>query len=97
MSSEHYVLRGGIEGRERLRILARVMRPYTLDLFTQSAIAFRKQGCLDVGCGGGDVTFDLARLVGPKGQVVGVDLDEAKLELARSEAKTFQLDNVDFR
>ncbi len=96
MSSEHYVLRGGIEGRERLRILARVMRPYTLDLFTRVGIPSGSK-VVDVACGGGDVTVDLARIVGPKGHVVGIDLDEAKLELARNEAKTLQLDNVDFR
>jgi SAM-dependent methyltransferase len=53
--------------------------------------------CLDVGCGGGDVTFELADLVGPKGRVVGWDIDEAKLELARREAAETQYDNVEFR
>ena len=28
----HYVIRGGIEGRERLRVLSRVMRPTTMSL-----------------------------------------------------------------
>jgi SAM-dependent methyltransferase len=53
--------------------------------------------CLDVGCGGGDVTFELADLVGPKGRVVGWDIDEAKLELARREAKERNHGNVEFR
>ena len=42
--------------------------------------------CLDVGCGG-DVTFDLARLVGQAGEVVGWDIDATKLDLARREAQ----------
>jgi ubiquinone/menaquinone biosynthesis C-methylase UbiE len=29
---------------------------------------------LDIGCGGGETTLDLARLVAPDGTVVGVDL-----------------------
>jgi len=96
MSAPHYAIRGGIEGRERLRILARVMRPYTLDLFERVGIPSGSK-VLDVACGGGDVTFDLARKVGPNGSVVGIDLDEAKLELARGEAKSLELDNVEFR
>jgi SAM-dependent methyltransferase len=96
MKSNHYIIRGGIEGRERLRVLARVMRPTTLSLFDRVGI---KPGmaCLDVGCGGGDVTLELADLVGSKGRVVGWDIDETKLELARREAVERQQGNVEFR
>jgi hypothetical protein len=57
------------EGRKRLRVLAHVMRPTTLNLFDRVGIR-PGMACLDVGCGGGDVTFELADLVGPKGRVV---------------------------
>jgi 2-polyprenyl-3-methyl-5-hydroxy-6-metoxy-1,4-benzoquinol methylase len=40
--------------------------------------------CLDVGCGGGDVTAMLARRV-PAGRVVGTDRDRTKIALARAE------------
>jgi 2-polyprenyl-3-methyl-5-hydroxy-6-metoxy-1,4-benzoquinol methylase len=92
----HYIIRGGVEGRERLRVLARVMRPTTLNLFDRVGI---KPGmaCLDVGCGGGDVTFELADLVDPRGKVVGWDIDETKLALARREAEERRQGNVDFR
>lgn len=96
MASPHYVIRGGVEGRERLRLLARVMRPATLDLFERVGIP-PGANCLDVACGGGDVTCDLARLVGPQGRVLGIDLDEAKLELARREAEAGQVSNVAFQ
>jgi SAM-dependent methyltransferase len=91
-----YIIRGGVEGRERLRILARVMRPTALQLFETVGI---KSGmkCLDVGCGGGDVTFDLAELVGPNGRVVGWDIDKVKLELARRESEERRQNNVEFR
>jgi SAM-dependent methyltransferase len=52
--------------------------------------------CLDLGCGGGDVTVDLARRVGPTGKVVGTDIDAVKLDLARREAESQQLENVEF-
>ncbi|MDB4948791.1 MAG: hypothetical protein JWM27_1440 [Gemmatimonadetes bacterium] len=91
-----YALRGGSEGRERLRVLARVMRPTTLALFDRVGIG-AGMSCLDVGCGGGDVTLDLAARVGPSGRVVGVDVDAAKVDLARAEAAERGAANVEFR
>ncbi len=52
--------------------------------------------CLDVGCGGGAVTLDLARLVGPNGRVVGLDFDPVKLEHARQDALEKHVDNAFF-
>jgi ubiquinone/menaquinone biosynthesis C-methylase UbiE len=52
--------------------------------------------CLDVGCGGGDVTLKMAALVGAEGNVVGVDRDEAILRLAGQEAERRGL-SVTFR
>jgi ubiquinone/menaquinone biosynthesis C-methylase UbiE len=96
MTMPSYIIRGGQAGRERLRLLARVMQPTTAALFERAGL---REGlrCLDAGCGGGDVSFDLARLVGPKGRVVGIDLDEGKLAAARAEAAAAGLANVEFR
>lgn len=93
---KHYVIRGGVEGRERLRVLARVMRPSTTALFERLGIR-EGQACLDVGCGGGDVTLELARRVGAGGRAVGLDLDETKIQLARAEAAGLGVENVEFR
>src|SRR5579883_3239327 len=41
------------------------------------------QRVLDVGCGMGDPTLQVAVLVGPHGRVVGLDLSEAMLAAAR--------------
>lgn len=41
---------------------------------------------LDVGCGPGTITLDLAAAVGPTGRVVGVDASEAAVAAARAEA-----------
>ena len=90
-----YVIRGGAEGRARLRILARALWPTTERLLHSAGIT-PGMSCLDVGCGGGDVSFALARLVGALGRVVGVDLDETKLQLAREEAARDGLQNVEF-
>jgi SAM-dependent methyltransferase len=50
---------------------------------------------LDCGCGVGSITLDLAGLVAP-GKVIGVDMDEGQLEIARANAKQRGLTNVTF-
>jgi ubiquinone/menaquinone biosynthesis C-methylase UbiE len=51
---------------------------------------------LDVGCGVGDVTLQIARMVGPEGSVIGVDIDPDVLDVARERAVHCKLDNVIF-
>src|SRR5215213_1245354 len=84
--SEDYVLRGGREGADRLRILNRVKWPSTEPLLEAAGLRAGMR-CLDVGCGGGDVTLKMAAMVGPEGHVVGVDRDQSILQLARREAE----------
>jgi SAM-dependent methyltransferase len=83
--SEGYVLRGGRAGAERLRLLNRAKWPTTEPLLGAAGLRAGMR-CLDVGCGGGDVTLKMAALVGAEGSVVGVDRDQSILELARQEA-----------
>ena len=52
---------------------------------------------LDVGCGSGASALPAAELVGPSGQVIGVDLAEQLLSLARAKAAERGLNNVEFR
>jgi SAM-dependent methyltransferase len=40
---------------------------------------------LDIGCGTGAITADIARAVGPNGRVVGLDRDESLLVIARGD------------
>jgi SAM-dependent methyltransferase len=51
---------------------------------------------LDIGCGFGDTTQQIAALVGPDGRVVGVDAAPRFIETARAEASTAGLSNVHF-
>jgi SAM-dependent methyltransferase len=51
---------------------------------------------LDVGCGPGTITIDLARRVAP-GQVIGLDRVEEPLESARTDAVEAGVDNVTFQ
>ncbi|NNN01004.1 MAG: methyltransferase domain-containing protein [Acidimicrobiaceae bacterium] len=50
---------------------------------------------LDVGCGPGTITADFANLVAP-GAVVGIDLSETVIEIARRQSAPRQLANLSF-
>ncbi|WP_427925509.1 class I SAM-dependent methyltransferase [Streptomyces sp. cg40] len=51
---------------------------------------------LDVGCGTGGVSLAAARIAGPRGRVVGVDMNPAVLETARANAAAAAMENVGF-
>ena len=51
---------------------------------------------LDIGCGPGTITMDLAELVGPEGRVTALERTDDALGLAREEARRREVDNVDF-
>ena len=52
---------------------------------------------VDVGSGGGIDSLIAAKMVGPSGRVVGVDMTPAMLEKARTSAAAAGLGNVEFR
>ncbi|MFO1059662.1 MAG: class I SAM-dependent methyltransferase [Dongiaceae bacterium] len=95
MAGDTYIMRGGAEGRERLRLLSRVLAPGTRALLDRSGLR-PGLSCLDVGTGGGDVARDLARRVAPTGRVVGTDIDEEALAIARGEAAAAGIANLTF-
>ena len=51
---------------------------------------------IDVGCGCGGTTLDLAGRVGARGRVLGVDISAVMLSRARERAKSVGLANVEF-
>jgi ubiquinone/menaquinone biosynthesis C-methylase UbiE len=51
---------------------------------------------LDVGCGFGETSLALARLVGERGSVVGFDCCEPMLEVGRSDARAAGIENASF-
>lgn len=78
-------------------------RPYVSQgMSTHSDVALRVHPpsvgdhVLDIGCGWGDTTLRLAALVGD-GDVIGVDVAEPFIELAREEAAEAGVTNVEYR
>jgi len=84
MSGE-YTIAGGLTDAQRLARQADVMAAATEAFLRRVRIA-PGWACLDVGCGDGQVTVQMARLAGDHGRVVGVDVDAEALELARAAA-----------
>ncbi len=59
---------------ERLRQQAKSWERATKSVLEQAGLG-AEMGCLDAGCGPGEVTRLMAEAVGPKGHVLGIDLD----------------------
>jgi SAM-dependent methyltransferase len=90
MSQDSYTLKRGLEGAQRLEILGRAVWPSTRSLLERAGL---KPGlrCVDVGCGVGLVTEELAHMTG---SCVGVDNDEDFLNYARTHRSA---DGCEFR
>ena len=91
-----YAIHGGQEGKERLDLLARVMLPMTMQLLDRVGL-IKGMKCLDVGCGGGQVSILMASIVGPEGGVMGTDTDEEILVLAKKDSEAANTPNVEFQ
>jgi SAM-dependent methyltransferase len=79
----------------RLKAQAAELDPITRRFLREAGIVPGMR-VLDVGSGAGDVAFLAAELVGATGEVVGVDLAPAAIEIARSRATAHSLENVAF-
>jgi ubiquinone/menaquinone biosynthesis C-methylase UbiE len=90
-----YVFERSNDEYRRLTRQAALMEPVTERLFRDAGIAPGMR-ILDVGSGVGDVALLAARMVGPTGSVLGVDLDGSALRTARDRAAAEGLDNVTF-
>ena len=52
------------------------------------------QQCLDFGCGRGNYTIPLAKIIGPKGIVYALDKETSKLEKLLKRAQEMNLENI---
>jgi SAM-dependent methyltransferase len=81
--------------QERLIRQAAIVAPITERLFRDAGIG-PGQRVLDLGSGMGDVAILLARLVGPSGEVVGIERDATSIERAQARVTAAGLRNVSF-
>jgi ubiquinone/menaquinone biosynthesis C-methylase UbiE len=87
----------GYTNSEHDRLIRQSARiaPYTERLFRESGIG-AGQRVLDLGSGVGDVSMLLARIVGPSGEVVGIERDASSIARAKARVAEAGLRNVNF-
>jgi ubiquinone/menaquinone biosynthesis C-methylase UbiE len=90
-----YTLATGESGAYRLQILNAIHQPYTESLLERAGLS-QGMHVADIGCGTGNVSFLMASKVGLFGSVCGVDMSEAQLDIARSQATSLKKSNVRF-
>jgi SAM-dependent methyltransferase len=90
-----YALGHSEEELDRLSRHARVLEPFTRQLFQQAGIAAGMR-VLDVGCGSGDVAFLASELAGAGGEVIGVDRAAEAVNRATARAQARHINNVRF-
>ena len=93
--SAPYALGNTDAEHERLIRQAMILAPLTERFFRQAGIG-AGQRVLDLGSGVGDVAMLAARLVGPSGEIVGVERDTRSIVRARTRVSQVGLNNVIF-
>lgn len=88
-----YVLGTHDEEIARLGLQHRVWRPTVLDCWRRAGISAGSK-VLDVGCGPGFATIDLAEMVGPTGEVVAVERSARFAQFARTSFEKAELSQV---
>lgn len=71
----------GVQWRERNKQMEVMLQPIGLEAIKR-AKPHKGEKIIDIGCGCGGTTFDLAEAISGEGQVVGVDISEPMLVLA---------------
>ena len=90
-----YALGHSEQELQRLTRQGQAFEPFTRQLFEEAGIS-QGMRVLDVGCGSGDVAFLAADLVGPSGEVVGVDRERKAVDWADARARSRRMKNVNF-
>ena len=91
-----YTLQGGDEGANRLDILSNTLQLST-ENFLKTLGIHEGANCLDLGCGTGRVTCIIAKIIGNRGNVLGLDINEKNIQLAVESAKAKAIKNVNFK
>ncbi len=91
---QDYVLGTHDEEIERLGLQHHVWRPRATDAWRRAGFT-AGQTLLDVGCGPGWATLDLAGITGPRGRVVGVDRSRRFLDAAAAAARARGITHVE--
>ena len=85
----------GQQWAEKQREVDAIIVPFG-DAALQAAAPQSGEHVIDVGCGCGDTSIAIARIVGERGRVLGVDVSQPMLAVARSQGEQTRSRNVEF-
>ncbi|MFI5253732.1 MAG: class I SAM-dependent methyltransferase [Bacteroidota bacterium] len=94
MADKDYVLGTHDEEIERLALQHQVWRPRMLDAWKRAGFTI-DQTLMDVGCGPGNATIDLAEIVGSSGKVIALDRSKRFLDALSQTQKQHELTNIE--
>lgn len=92
---EYWNEKGGPKWVQHQETLDRQIGPHGAAMI-QAAAVRPGETVLDIGCGCGGTTLEIAREVGPGGRVTGLDISGPMLGLARRRASALGLGNTEF-
>ncbi|MBI3640285.1 MAG: methyltransferase domain-containing protein [Thaumarchaeota archaeon] len=82
----NYVLGNTSEEIQRLKIQSSLFEPIAKESLLKAGIR-NGMVCADIGCGSGDVTRMIGKIVGKKGQVLGVDINNDYIKYCKDHTK----------
>ena len=91
-----YTLKVGKEGSSRLILLNEMVNSLSID-FIESTTQLKNKSILEVGCGIGLMSIELAEKSLPYGQVLATDISAEQLELAKSNSEKSAVKNIRFQ
>jgi SAM-dependent methyltransferase len=86
---------GGPQWVRRQQQVDAQTRPFGLAGMQRAGVR-REEHVLDVGCGCGDTSLELAQRVGPGGAVLGIDISQPMLARARERQEELGIQNLEF-
>ena len=89
-----YLLGTHDEELTRLALQHRVWRPRALDAWRRAGFTVG-QKLIDIGCGPGYASLDLAEIVGPSGRIVAIDRSRRFLDSLEAARRARELDNIE--
>lgn len=91
-----YSLKVGKDGAPRLKLLNDMCNPSTLE-FVECNIDLKNKSILDLGCGIGILSAELAKRSLPYRRVLGIDISQAQLDIAQAIASENKINNLKFQ
>lgn len=92
--SANYILNTNNQARDRLSLQHQLYALSSVSLLKKAGIS-RGMAGLEIGCGSGEMTIELAQLLGSEGALLTIDLSQAQLEHVQQVTKSY--DNIQFK